>query len=75
MVWETHKILDKNISVNPTAVRVPVLVGHAESIYVETEKEIDIEIAKNCLNEFAGISVIDDVQELSLIHISEPTRP
>ena len=42
MVWETHKILDKNISVNPTAVRVPVLVGHAESIYIETEKEIDI---------------------------------
>ena len=64
MVWETHKILDENISVNPTAVRVPVLVGHAESIYIETEKEIDIELAKNCLNEFAGISVIDNVQEV-----------
>ena len=64
MVWETHKILDENISVNPTAVRVPVLVGHAESIYIETEKEIDIELAKNCLNEFAGISVIDDVREV-----------
>ena len=64
MVWETQKILDENISVNPTAVRVPVLVGHAESIYIETEKEIDIELAKNCLNEFAGISVIDDVQEV-----------
>ena len=65
MVWETHKILDENISVNPTAVRVPVLVGHAESIYIETEKEIDIELAKNCLNEFSGISVIDDVQEVN----------
>ena len=64
MVWETHKILDENISINPTAVRVPVLVGHAESIYIETEKEIDIELAKNCLNEFTGISVVDDVQEV-----------
>ena len=42
-----------------------MLVGHAESIYIETEKEIDIELAKNCLNEFSGISVIDDVQEVN----------
>ena len=46
MVWETQKILDKSIKVNPTAVRVPVLVGHAESIYIETKKDIDIDIAK-----------------------------
>ena len=33
MVWETHKILDENITVNPTAVRVPVLIGHA-GVYI-----------------------------------------
>ena len=64
MVWETQKILDKNITVNPTAVRVPVLVGHAESIYIETKKDIDIHLAREVLMSFKGISVIDDKHEI-----------
>ena len=64
MVWETHKILDENITVNPTAVRVPVLIGHAESIYIETKDEIDINKVKKCLGEFPGISVIDDTESV-----------
>ena len=47
MVWETHKILDKNISVDATAVRVPVLVGHSESITIETSKSIDVDMVIN----------------------------
>ena len=64
MVWETQKILDKNIKVNPTAVRVPVLVGHAESIYIETNKDINIDDAISALNNFDGISVIDDNESI-----------
>ena len=64
MVWETQKILDKNINVNPTAVRVPVLVGHAESIYIETDKDINIDDAITELNNFEGISIIDDIESI-----------
>ena len=64
MVWETQKILDKNIKVNPTAVRVPVLVGHAQSIYIETNKDINIDDAISALNNFDGISVIDDNESI-----------
>ena len=64
MVWETQKILDKNISVNPTAVRVPVLVGHAESIYIETNNEIDIQTILSEFEKFKGITVVDDPENL-----------
>ena len=64
MVWETQKILDKNISVNATAVRIPVLVGHAESIFIETEKEINDELARELLSKFDGITVIDDTKDI-----------
>lgn len=60
MVWETKKILNENISVNATAVRIPVLVGHAESILIETEKDIDVSLARKLLEQFNGIKVIDD---------------
>ena len=64
MVWETQKILDKSISVNPTAVRVPVLVGHAESIYIETNNEIDIQTILSEFEKFKGITVVDDPENL-----------
>ena len=60
MVWETQKILDKNISVNATAVRVPVLVGHSESITIETAKSLDIEIVKEDFKKQKGIQLMDD---------------
>ena len=40
MVKETKKILDKKISVFATCVRVPVFVGHGESINIETKKKL-----------------------------------
>lgn len=60
MVWETQKILDKDISVNATAVRVPVLVGHSESITIETAKSLDIEIVKEDFKKQNGIQLMDD---------------
>ena len=60
MVWETQKILDKNIAVNATAVRVPVLVGHSESITIETQKPLDIDIIKDDFMKQEGIQLMDN---------------
>ena len=60
MVWETQKILDKDIKVNATAVRVPVLIGHSESVTIETESPIQVEdIMSDFLNN-KGIELIDE---------------
>ena len=41
MVWETKKIFnDDSILVNPTAVRVPVFLGHSEAISIETDSKM-----------------------------------
>jgi len=63
MVWETQKILDKDISVNATAVRVPVLVGHSESITIETQKSLDIAIIREDFTKKEGIQLMDDPNE------------
>jgi len=60
MVWETHKILDKNISVDATAVRVPVLVGHSESITIETLKPINVDTIIDDYTNDNGIEIIDN---------------
>ncbi len=61
MVLETHKIMhDDQIQVSPTAVRVPVSIGHAESLYIETERKITADEARAALAAFPGIRVVDD---------------
>ena len=59
MVAETKKILDKNIKVTATCVRVPVFVGHSESINIEFEEFLDEHEARDILREAPGIMVID----------------
>ena len=59
MVAETKKILDKNIKVTATCVRVPVFVGHSESINIEFEEPLDWEEAQDILREAPGIMLID----------------
>jgi aspartate-semialdehyde dehydrogenase len=63
MVHETHKIMgDDSIRVTPViAARVPVFVGHSESVYIETEKPITPEQAKKLWAEFPNVEVIDDI--------------
>jgi len=61
MIWETHKILENNeIGVNPTAVRVPVFYGHAESVHLETAVTSDVETIKKLLQAAPGVTVMDD---------------
>ena len=63
MVNETHKIFhDDSIGITPTAVRVPVVRSHAESIYIETEAPVSVEAVKNAINAFPGAAVKDNPQ-------------
>lgn len=59
MVAETMKIMDPDIQVTATCVRVPVFVGHSESINIEFEKPITPEEARNILREAPGCMVVD----------------
>jgi len=59
MVAETKKILDPAIKVTATCVRVPVFVGHSESINIEFEDFLDEHEARDILRESPGIMVID----------------
>ena len=59
MVAETKKILDKNIKVTATCVRVPVFVGHSEAINLEFQDEISAEQAQDLLREAPGVMLID----------------
>ncbi len=59
MVAETKKILDKSIKVTATCVRVPVFVGHSESINIELENFLDEEEARAILRVSPGIMVVD----------------
>jgi aspartate-semialdehyde dehydrogenase len=60
MVVETKKILDPNINLTATCVRVPVFVGHAESVNIEFENNIDLGKVKNCLTNAPGCKVVDE---------------
>ena len=57
---ETKKILDKDINVTATAVRVPVVGGHSEAVNIEFESEFDLGEVKKLLDEMPGIKVVDD---------------
>src|SRR5215216_736353 len=59
MVVETKKILDPKIKVTATCVRVPVFVGHSESINIEFEREISADEARDILREAPGVMLVD----------------
>ncbi len=64
MHWETQKIMgDDSISVNATAVRVPVFYGHAEAVHIETRHPISVEQVKALLAEAPGVVLLDDNAE------------
>jgi len=63
MTVETKKILDPNIALSATCVRVPVFVGHSESVNVEFNSEVDAEKIKKCLEKAPGCKVVDEVKD------------
>ena len=59
MSVETRKILDKDIQVHATCVRVPVFIGHGEAVNVEFSKPIDEKQAREALRNAPGVVVVD----------------
>ncbi len=61
LVNETRKILnDNSIAITATAVRIPVVGGHSESINVEFENEFDLNDIRKLLHEADGITLKDN---------------
>ncbi|RLD78796.1 MAG: aspartate-semialdehyde dehydrogenase [Bacteroidetes bacterium] len=63
LVNETRKILnDDTIRLTATAVRVPVVGGHSESVNLELENDFDLEEVRILLRKTSGIIVQDDIE-------------
>jgi len=61
LVHETRKIIgDKNIGVTATAVRVPVMGGHSESINVTFKKDFDLATIRKTIHETEGLVLQDN---------------
>ena len=63
MTVETKKILDPNISLSATCVRVPVFVGHSESVNVEFNTEVNAKKIRECLEKANGCKVVDEIKD------------
>jgi aspartate-semialdehyde dehydrogenase len=59
MLVETKKILDPKIKLTATCVRVPVFVGHSESVNIEFERPITADEARAILRDAPGVLVVD----------------
>ena len=59
MVVETKKILDPDIAVHATCVRVPVFIGHSEAVNIEFEGPVSEDQARAALRKAPGVSVVD----------------
>ena len=57
---ETKKILDDNVKVTATCVRVPVKTSHSESINIEFENDFNLDELKNILSKSPGCKVVDE---------------
>jgi aspartate-semialdehyde dehydrogenase len=59
MMVETQKILDPDIRLTATCVRVPVFVGHSEAVSIEFEQPVTAEKARQVLRAAPGVLVVD----------------
>ena len=57
---ETQKILKTKIEIFSTCVRVPVFVGHGESVFIETEKKINLKKVLSNMKKFPGLSIVNE---------------
>jgi len=65
MMKETHKILgDDSIELAVTTVRVPTFVGHGESVWIETERPVTPEAAREIFMKSPGVRVVDEKNPL-----------
>jgi aspartate-semialdehyde dehydrogenase len=61
LIKETHKILgDDNVGISATCVRVPVWRSHSEAVWIETERRLAADEARQLLEAAPGVRVVDD---------------
>ena len=60
---ETKKILDKNIGLSATCVRVPVKTSHSGSVNIEFEKEYELNSIRKILDKAPGCKVVDEQKD------------
>jgi aspartate-semialdehyde dehydrogenase len=62
VTWESRKIcgLAEDFPISCTAVRIPTIRAHSESIVIETEKKVDVKLAKEALAKAPGVLLVDD---------------
>ncbi|MEL7541798.1 MAG: aspartate-semialdehyde dehydrogenase [Pseudomonadota bacterium] len=63
MRMETKKIIDESIELVATCVRVPVFVGHSESVNVELEDPLTVEQARELFRNADGVQLIDNIED------------
>ena len=51
---------DESIEVTATCVRIPVVSGHSESVYVEFKNDYDLEEVHRLLSNAPGVTLVDD---------------
>ncbi len=62
MVYETRKILgDQSLNITATAVRLPVVGGHSESLNIEFHQDFDVDDIREILDNTSGVVVEDDI--------------
>jgi len=65
MINESKKILhDNEIEIIPTCVRVPVKIGHSESLTISLKNEISLEDIKKVVREYSGITLLNQSDEI-----------
>ena len=65
MINESKKILhDSSLEIIPTCVRVPVKIGHSESICISTDRDVSIEDINSSLSNYSGIKILDNSTDL-----------
>jgi aspartate-semialdehyde dehydrogenase len=64
LVYETHKILgDSSIGITATAIRIPVVGGHSESVNLEFEKPYTLDEIRRLLEQTPGVVVLDNPEK------------
>jgi aspartate-semialdehyde dehydrogenase len=65
---ETKKIIRPEINLTATAVRVPVLCGHCESVNIEFEHDFELEQVKKCLEQMSGVEIKEQAYPLEVLN-------
>lgn len=71
IAFETKKILGKHIDVTSTCVRVPIYRGSGQSVYIETDNEVNIELLKDVIKEDKYLELKDDIENSSYPLVNE----